>query len=234
MSPAKGGGQRRRLAFRIEESIESAVSVSLKDAGEVLKLPCRMLTTPIAGSIIERRRWIPPTKRPIVPHIGPNSSGVCLPFCQDRDFGIVAMQPLSRKHMSFDQVIKRPDCKGPRTDLIGQRRHRQINPLAFEAPALGVNALPHRFGRDVLEWELGRRVHLRAFDEDVVTHEHFRFSDFERRRFLFATLRGWLFVTFRVPRRRGKRSAPRYQYGKPRKLRGRHRPWEAGSAWEFP
>jgi hypothetical protein len=54
------------------------------------------------------------------------------------------MQPFGRQDVSRDQPIERHDGKRSRTDLIGQRRDRKVNPFALEPLALTVqrNLLP--------------------------------------------------------------------------------------------
>lgn len=134
MRPAEGRRGQRRLASGIEESVEPAIGVGLKDAGEGLKMPRRMFAAPIARGVKQRRRRISPTKWPIVADIGPNPAGICPPLCQHRD--LVTMEPLGGEHIGFDQFKDRPDGKSSGADLVRQRRDRQIDPLAFEALAL--------------------------------------------------------------------------------------------------
>jgi hypothetical protein len=40
--------------------------------------------------------------------------------------------------MGFDQLKERPGGEDAGADLVGQRRDRQVNPLAFEALALPI------------------------------------------------------------------------------------------------
>src|ERR1700757_2264669 len=111
MRPTERGRGRRCLASGIEESVESAIGVDLKDAGEVPKMPCRMFAAPIAGGVEQRRRRTLPAKWPVVADIGPNPAGVCLSLRQDRDLGVVAMEPVGGEYIGFDQFEDRPDRK---------------------------------------------------------------------------------------------------------------------------
>src|SRR5215213_1011894 len=49
--PAEGGRGGHRLAPGIEERVEPAIGVGLKDAGEVLKMPRWMFAAPIARGV---------------------------------------------------------------------------------------------------------------------------------------------------------------------------------------
>ncbi len=53
------------------------------------------------------------------------------------------MKALGREHMTLDQVEERHDGEGPVADLVGQRRQRQVDPLALEARALAVERDMH-------------------------------------------------------------------------------------------
>ena len=53
------------------------------------------------------------------------------------------MKALGSEHMAFDQVEERHDGEGPVADLVGQRRQRQVDPLALEARTLAVERDMH-------------------------------------------------------------------------------------------
>lgn len=61
-----------------------------------------------------------------------------LAFGQDRHSGVVTVQPFGGHHVRFDQPEQRHRGKDAGADLVGQRRDRQIDAFAFEAPALTV------------------------------------------------------------------------------------------------
>ena len=67
------------------------------------------------------------------------------------------MKALGSEHMALDQVEERHHGEGPVTDLIGQRRQRQVDPLALEARALAVERDMHA---ELVEQD--RRQQLRA------------------------------------------------------------------------
>ena len=53
------------------------------------------------------------------------------------------MQPLGGERVALDQVEERHEGESPVADLVGQRRHRQIDPLALEAHALAIERGVH-------------------------------------------------------------------------------------------
>ena len=73
---------------------------------------------------------------------------------QDRHRGVVAMQPLGRQHMGFDQC--KSGCKtGAGANLVGQRRDAEIDPLAGIALALPVQRL---MLPELLEQDRGQKL----------------------------------------------------------------------------
>src|SRR5439155_22952628 len=83
--------------------------------------------------------------------------GRALALRQYADGGVVAMKALGREHMALDQMEERHDGEGSVADLIGQRRHRQVDPLGLEARALTVERSMHA---ELVEQD--RRQQLRA------------------------------------------------------------------------
>jgi hypothetical protein len=67
------------------------------------------------------------------------------------------MQALGSEHMALDQMEERHNGKGSVTNLIGQRRQRQIDPLALQARTLAVERYVHA---ELVEQD--RRQQLRA------------------------------------------------------------------------
>ena len=102
-----------------------------------------MLASSVARGVIDRRRRRRPGKGPVIPHISPDPPGRALAFRQDPDGGVVAMKALGSEHMALDQVEERHHGESPVTDLIGQRRQRQVDLLALEARALAVERDMH-------------------------------------------------------------------------------------------
>lgn len=178
---AKRRRNRRRLARRIVESVEATVGVGLKNAGEPLQMPRRMLAAAIPRGVINDRRRRGPTERPVVMDIAPYSSGDRLALGQDRHRGVVAMQPLGRQDMRLDQSVERHGREHAGANLVGKRRDAEIDAFAFEAGALVVQ-------RDVLAElvEQDRRQKLRP-DEAARRR-------MERRRNRFAVAAGELFA----------------------------------------
>src|SRR6478609_2334173 len=114
-----------------------------QDAGEGGQMLLRMLAASVARGVIDRRRRRRSGEGAVIADIGPDTPGHALTFCQDADGGVVAMQALGREHMTLDQVEERHDGEGPVADLVGQRRQRQVDPLALEARALAVERDMH-------------------------------------------------------------------------------------------
>src|SRR6202140_4417243 len=96
-----------------------------------------------ARGVIDRRRRRRPGEGPVIPHISPDPPGRALALRQDTDGGVIAMKALGREHMAFDQVEERHDGEGHVADLVGQRRQRQVDPLALEARTLAVERDMH-------------------------------------------------------------------------------------------
>src|SRR5436190_19098032 len=67
------------------------------------------------------------------------------------------MKALGSEHVAFDQVEERHDGEGPVADLVGQRRQRQVDPLALKARTLAVERDMHT---ELVEQD--RRQQLRA------------------------------------------------------------------------
>ena len=143
MGKAKRRRNRPHLLLWVEQRLEAVVAIGLQDTGEGGQMLLRMLASSVARGVIDRRRRRRPGERPVIPHISPDPPGRALAFRQDPDGGVVAMKALSSQHMTFDQVEERHDGEGPVADLVGQRRQRQVDPLALEARALAVERDMH-------------------------------------------------------------------------------------------
>ena len=120
-------------------------------------MPLRVLTSPVARGVIDRRRRRRPGEGPVIAHIAPDPPGRALALRQDTDGGVIAMQALGSEHMALDQVEERHNGEGAVADLVGQRRQRQVDPLALEARALAVERDMHA---ELVEQD--RRQQLRA------------------------------------------------------------------------
>ena len=157
MGEAERRRDRRRFDARIEQRLEAIVAVGLQDAGEPGQMLLRMLASPVAGGVIDRRRRRGPGEGPVVADIAPDPPRRTLALGQDTQGGVVAVQPLGRHDVALDQVEERHEGEGPMADLVGQRRQRQVDPLAFEAGALPVERGVHA---ELVEQD--RRQQLRA------------------------------------------------------------------------
>ena len=116
----------------------SAIGVGLQNAGEVLQMALGMLVSPVSRSVVKRRRRRGPAKGAIVSDIGPDAAGDCLAFRQDRHGRVVAKEPFGRKNMGLDQRIKRLQRRRTGADLVGERRHGELDAFAGITLALPV------------------------------------------------------------------------------------------------
>jgi hypothetical protein len=69
-------------------------------------MPLGVLTRPLARGVEQRRRRILAAKRPILAHIHPDAAGFRLAFCEDRNRGVVAMQPRGGQNMALNQCVQ--------------------------------------------------------------------------------------------------------------------------------
>jgi hypothetical protein len=65
-------------------------------------MPLGMRACPIAGGIEQRRRRILAAERPVIAHVDPNPTGLSLAFGEDRNRGVVAVQPLGGQDMALN------------------------------------------------------------------------------------------------------------------------------------
>ena len=100
-----------------------------------------MLVLSIARGVIERRRRCVTAKGPVVTDIRPDAPRHRLALGQDRHGRIVAMQSFGSQDVALDQRMKRLQGRRAGADLVGQRRHAQIDAFAPVAFALAVQRL---------------------------------------------------------------------------------------------
>ena len=74
---------------------------------------------------------------------------------QDRHRGVVAVQPLGGQDVALDQRMQRLQGRRAGADLVGQRRHAQIDALPGVALALPVQRL---MLAELLEQDRGQQV----------------------------------------------------------------------------
>ena len=79
-------------------------------------------------------------QRPVVTDIRPDAPRHRLALGQDRHGRIVAMQSFGSQDVALDQRMKRLQGRCAGADLVGQRRHAQIDAFAPVAFALAVQA----------------------------------------------------------------------------------------------
>src|SRR5262249_42379928 len=137
----QGGGNRPLRARGIVKLVVTAIGVRLKDTGEAMKMPGRMLVPTIARGVVERGRRCTSAERPIVADIGPDVPLDRLALGQDRPRGVAPMQPLGGKNMALDQRMKRLQNRRTSTDLVGQCRQAQVDALSPVTLALAIQRL---------------------------------------------------------------------------------------------
>ena len=155
MCPAQCGRNRSLSAPGIVELVVAAIGVGLQDAGEGLKMLHGMLVLSIARGVIQRRRRCVTAKGPVVTDIGPDAPRHRLALGQDRHGRIVAMQSFGCQDVALDQRMKRSQGRCAGADLVGQRRHAQIDAFAPVSVALAVQWL---MLAELLEQDHGQQV----------------------------------------------------------------------------
>ena len=141
MSPAERRADRALRACGIVEAIVPTVSIRLQDPAVTAQMSLGMLSGPVARGVEQRRRRVRAAEGAVVTDIGPDPAGDRLALGQDRHRGVVAVQPPGRQNMRGDQREQGRERGRAGTDLIGQRRDRQRDPLPGEALALAVQRL---------------------------------------------------------------------------------------------
>ena len=109
----------------------------------------------IARGVIQHRRRRTTVKGPIITDIGPDMPLDRLALGQDRHGRVVAMQPLGSQHVALDQRMQRLQDARAGANLVGQRRHAQIDAFAPVALALAVQWL---MLAEFLEQDHGQQV----------------------------------------------------------------------------
>jgi len=95
----------------------------------------------IARGVIQRRRRRATIKGPVVTDISPDVPLDRLALGQDRHGCVVAMQSFGSQDVGLDQRMERLQDRCAGADLVGQRRHAQIDAFAPVSFALAVQRL---------------------------------------------------------------------------------------------
>ena len=120
------------------ELAEPGIRVRLQDARIGGEVPLRVFAPPVGRVVEHRRGRRGATERPVVAHIGPQSSGARLAFGQHRHRGVVAVQPLCRQHVSLDQRHQWRQRRRAGADPVRQGRGIELNALPSERLALAM------------------------------------------------------------------------------------------------
>ena len=137
----RGLGDRPRLAAGLVEPVEPGIGIGLQDPGIVVQMPLGMLAGAVARVEEHRRRRSGAGERLVVAHIDPQAAFARLVLGQYRHRRVVAVHAIAGKHMGADQLVERPQQDGAAADLVGQRRHAEIDALARIALGLPVERL---------------------------------------------------------------------------------------------
>ncbi len=122
------------------ERVESAIGIGLQDTLEQFQMRLRMFAAPVrrVGKPDGRRCFI--AGGAIVPDIGPQATGLRLPFtgCQDRHRRVVGMYLVTGEHMVPKRRDQRTKQRVALTHPAGQCRAFQFNALAGIHAALAI------------------------------------------------------------------------------------------------
>ncbi len=139
----KGEGDRYRFLFGDTERLEAIVTIALQNAAIPGQVLLRMLAAPVARRIVYGRRRCRSAVGPVIAHVGPYSPGRAFVFGLDGNGGVVAKKAFGREDMRLDQIKDRQERGRSIPDLVGQRRGRKLDALAFEPGALAVERAMH-------------------------------------------------------------------------------------------
>lgn len=133
--------QRRGIAVYLEQRIVAAIGIRLQNTGEGRQVALGMLLPPVPRGIVEGGGWRLSTKGFVIPDIGLDAARIGFCFRQDRHGRVITMQSLGGQDMRLDQRVDGLEGHGTSTDLVGQRRQAEIDPLSGVALALPIERL---------------------------------------------------------------------------------------------
>ena len=120
----------RRAAGLVELTI-AAVGVGPEDAGVVGQMRLGMFAGPMARVIEHGRGWRRSVEWLVVAHIDPDATGIGLASGQDRDSGVVAVQPLGAQRLGLEAVKQRRQRRRAAANLVGPGRQATGTPLGI-------------------------------------------------------------------------------------------------------
>ena len=230
MRPACGLRDWSRPSHRFVERVESAVGVGLKNPAISGEMPLGMHAAAIGRVEVDRCRRIGAAKRAVVPHIGPQPPGRCLHLGPHRHGGVVAMEAFGGEHVGLDHLGQRQQRRRAGADMIGHRRHREIDAFARKLFALPVERLmigvfvdqdhrqqarPGEAPGDRMKWRRRLRDLLAGPAAELLPHmfghEHLPRHDIQRLGDILADLRKFGAAAARATGRGGMNDAPARQ-----------------------
>lgn len=120
MRPAERALHRRGLVTVTIEAVVATIGISLQDARPARQVPGRMFHPAVGREVIERRRWRPACKGPVVAQIGPEPRGLRAALGHQRHGRVVGVQSFSTENMGADQIVEGLQRHGTGPDLVGQ------------------------------------------------------------------------------------------------------------------
>ncbi len=141
VAPAGCLKDRRWFPIGSVEIVVAVEGIGLHQTNVASKMALRMLSSPVARVIEQRRRRIVAAKWPVIANIRPDPADHGLHFRQHRDRGVVGMDAFRAHDMGPDGLNKRLKRHHAGADPIRQRRDIDLDALAGIGLTLTVQRL---------------------------------------------------------------------------------------------
>ena len=141
VAPAQGLEDRARRPRRFIKLVVAAIGVRLQHSRPGGEMGLRVLSTPIARVVEQRRRRRWTAERAVVADVGPYPGDIGLADGQHRHGRVIPMQPLSGQNMGLQASVDRQGGHADRAHLIGQGGQAQRHALSGVALGLPVQRL---------------------------------------------------------------------------------------------
>jgi hypothetical protein len=138
-----------------EHFIETGKAINLKDAAISGQMTTGMFSLAIAGVIADHAGRREPAKGAVIAHVIPDSGDIGLVSGQQRQSGVIGMEPITAKNMGFKEKEQGPCHDTDGTDLVRQCRETDRNAFGFKPVALRIERLVQTI---FLEGEVGEKV----------------------------------------------------------------------------
>ena len=141
VAPAERAEHRRGFAGRIVNAVIAAIGVGLQDAGPARQMPGRMFHSAVGREVIERCRWCPTCKGPVIPQVSPEPSRLRPTLGHQRHGRVIGVQSFCTENMGADQIVDRLQRGGAGPDLVGQGGKADLDALLGIPLSLSVQGL---------------------------------------------------------------------------------------------